>query len=171
MSRCTRLFQPENSVLNYSTRRILFWPQRSSKTDIRRKKRRKVVSAAFSSLLSASSRNLYNDSHRSLRIFSPFFSIYNREKLLKYLDNRERERETKREFDRCFLKSFFKGNEKTKDLFPRVIRVSKNMGEKKNCECEKFQRQLRCFVVVCFDFSWKIGREARIVSRCLKYHC
>lgn len=131
MSRCTRLFQPENSVLNYSTRRILFWPQRSSKTDIRRKKRRKVVSAAFSSLLSASSRNLYNDSHRSLRIFSPFFSIYNREKLLKYLDNRERERETKREFDRCFLKSFFKGNEKTKDLFPRVIRVSKNMGGKK----------------------------------------
>lgn len=76
----------------------------------------------------------------------------------KYLDNRERETKDSKRYS---LKSFFKDNEKTKDLFPRVIR---KISEKKNSECEKFQRQLGCFVVVCFDFSSKSGREARLTD-------
>lgn len=100
------------------------------------------------------SRNLYID---RIVFFSPFFRF----RIKKSCQNIWTiERETK-DSKRCSLKSFFKDNEKTKDLFPRVIR---KISEKKNSECEKFQRQLGCFVVVCFDFSSKSGREARLTD-------
>lgn len=61
------------------------------------------------------SRNLYID---RIVFFSPFFRF----RIKKSCRNIWTiERETK-DSKRCSLKSFFKDNEKTKDLFPRVIR-------------------------------------------------
>lgn len=61
------------------------------------------------------SRNLYID---RIVFFSPFFRF----RIKKSCRNIWTiERETK-DSKRCSLKSFFKDNEKTKDLFPRIIR-------------------------------------------------
>lgn len=80
-----------------------------------------MVSAAFpfpASLalpFGSPSRNLYID---RIVFFSPFFRF----RIKKSCRNIWTiERETK-DSKRCSLKSFFKDNEKTKDLFPRIIR-------------------------------------------------
>lgn len=63
----------------------------------------------------------------------------------------------------CSLKSFFKDNEKTKDLFPPcIIRVFKNIGEKKKIlNAKNFNGNFDVSSSFVPIFHRKIGREAR----------
>lgn len=95
-------------------------------------------------------------------VFFPHFFRFTIEKSYWNIWTIERERETKREFDRCCLKSFFKGNEETKDLFPRVIRVSKNMGGKKKLWMRKISTATSMFRRRLFRFfmeNWTGGAD------------